>query len=144
MAQKLEEYKTSNLEKLMMEKKRIETLINNMNDAVIGLDDKRKILFMNNMALKIAGLKQEDTVGKPVQDVAVNNDLVRSLIQDLFKPKQNGTVEKPAPMKIYADNKESYFEKEIIPDKHLLFFDEIQECPEALNCLKYFQEKATN
>lgn len=35
-----------------------------------------------------------------------------------------------------------YFEKEILPEKHLLFFDEIQECPEALNSLKYFQEKA--
>ncbi len=34
------------------------------------------------------------------------------------------------------------FEKEISPGKHLLFFDEIQECPEALNCLKYFQEEA--
>lgn len=35
-----------------------------------------------------------------------------------------------------------YFEKEIVPEKHLIFFDEIQESPEALNCLKYFQEKA--
>ncbi len=35
-----------------------------------------------------------------------------------------------------------YFEKEIVPEKHMLFFDEIQESPEALNCLKYFQEKA--
>ena len=35
-----------------------------------------------------------------------------------------------------------YFEKEIIPGKHLIFFDEIQECQEALNSLKYFNEKA--
>lgn len=35
-----------------------------------------------------------------------------------------------------------HFEKEIIAGKHLIFFDEIQECPEALNCLKYFQEDA--
>lgn len=34
-----------------------------------------------------------------------------------------------------------YFDKEVIPGKHLLFFDEIQECPEALNSLKYFQEQ---
>lgn len=33
------------------------------------------------------------------------------------------------------------FEKEISPGKHLIFFDEIQECPEALNSLKYFQEQ---
>lgn len=30
----------------------------------------------------------------------------------------------------------------IIPGKTLVFFDEIQNCPEAINCLKYFCEKA--
>lgn len=30
----------------------------------------------------------------------------------------------------------------IEPEKHLIIFDEIQECPEALNSLKYFYEKA--
>lgn len=31
----------------------------------------------------------------------------------------------------------------ILPEKHLLIFDEIQECPEALNSLKYFDEEAS-
>jgi len=35
-----------------------------------------------------------------------------------------------------------YLKKEIIPGKTLLIFDEIQECPNALNSLKYFCEKA--
>ena len=30
----------------------------------------------------------------------------------------------------------------ILPEKTLLIFDEIQECPDALNSLKYFKEKA--
>jgi predicted AAA+ superfamily ATPase len=33
-------------------------------------------------------------------------------------------------------------EKSIQPGKHLIIFDEIQECPEALNALKYFYEEA--
>lgn len=33
-------------------------------------------------------------------------------------------------------------EKKIEPEKTLIIFDEIQECPEALNSLKYFKEKA--
>ncbi len=33
-------------------------------------------------------------------------------------------------------------EKKIEPEKHLIIFDEVQECPEALNSLKYFYEKA--
>ena len=32
--------------------------------------------------------------------------------------------------------------KAIIPGKTLIIFDEIQECPNALNSLKYFQEEA--
>lgn len=32
--------------------------------------------------------------------------------------------------------------KKILPGETLLIFDEIQECPEALNTLKYFKEKA--
>ena len=36
---------------------------------------------------------------------------------------------------------EIYFKKSISPGKTLIIFDEIQECPEALNSLKYFCEK---
>ncbi|MCD7736208.1 MAG: AAA family ATPase, partial [Lachnospiraceae bacterium] len=34
--------------------------------------------------------------------------------------------------------------QKILPGKTLIIFDEIQECPEALNTLKYFKEKANN
>ncbi len=111
MAEKLEEYNSSNLSKLLFEKKRIETLINNMHDPVIGLDEGMKIIFVNDQALKITGLKPENIIGKQAQDVSVTNDLVRSLIQDLvLKPAE---PEKKH-ISIFADNKESFFEKEII------------------------------
>jgi len=34
--------------------------------------------------------------------------------------------------------------KKILPKETLIIFDEIQECPAALNALKYFKEKANN
>jgi len=112
MAQKLQEYSDSNLVKLMMEKKRIETLIDNMRDPAIGLDENEKILFANEEALKISGLKASDIIGKNASDVALSNDLVRSLLQHLV----GGNVEKKQEtLKIYADNKESYFEKQVVP-----------------------------
>lgn len=117
MAEKLQEYKTSNLEKLMMEKKRIETLINNMSEPVIGLDGNNTILFMNNTAINIAGLQQQYAAGKSVHEIAERNDLIKTLIQDLPKATTGQLQTKAAPVKIYADNKESYFEKEIIPIK---------------------------
>ncbi len=114
MAQKLEEYNNSNLAKLMKEKKRIETLINNMHDPVIGLDDHQKIIFANDEALKIAGLKQEDVIGKSSQELSVHNDLIRSLLQEIIQTESSERRVEKQPLKIYADGKESYFEKEIL------------------------------
>lgn len=111
MAGKLEEYSNSRLEKILKEKKRVETLINNMHDPVIGLDEHKVILFINDEALKITGLSRNEILNKPVQDIAVTNDLIRTLIVDLINP----SVKKDeAPLKIFSDEKESYFEKEII------------------------------
>ncbi|WP_281234984.1 ATP-binding protein [Flavobacterium gelatinilyticum] len=107
MAQKLEEYHDSNVYKLLFEKKRLETLINNMNDPIIGLDNEGIVLFVNDEALKIIGLKLEDIIGKPSSALAVSNDLIRSLILKESK------IPKKQPLKIFAHGKESYFEKEI-------------------------------
>ena len=113
MAIKLQEYNNSNLAKLMMEKKRIETLINNMHDPVIGLDENLIILFANEEAIKISGLNSSDLLGKRSVDLAVKNDLIRMLIQDLMQ-EPGETKSKQAPIKIFAENKESYFEKETL------------------------------
>lgn len=108
MAQKLEEYHDSNVYKLLFEKKRLETLINNMNDPIIGLDHAGIVLFANDEALKIIGLKSEDAIGKSASELANTNDLIRSLI---LKENEN---QKKQPLKIFANAKESYFEKETI------------------------------
>ena len=108
MAEKLQEYNNSNLYKLSFEKKRLETLINKMHDPIIGLDNDSKILFVNDEALKIIGMKQEDVIGQLSTILALKNDLMKSLIiNELESPKAH-------PMKIFADGKESYFEKETV------------------------------
>lgn len=109
MAQKLEEYHDSNVYKLLFEKKRLETLINNMNDPIIGLDHAGIVLFANDEALKIIGLKSEDAIGKSASELASTNDLIRSLIL-----KETDGNSKKQPLKIFANAKESYFEKETI------------------------------
>lgn len=112
MAEKLEEYSSSRLEKILKEKKRVETLINNMHDPVIGLDENKVILFVNNEALKIIGLPRNEIINKSALDISVSNDLVRTLLVDIMKPSRE--ADKKNLLKIYTDNKESYFEKEII------------------------------
>ena len=104
MAEKLDEYEHSNLAKIKFEKSRIETIINQMKDGIIGLDDKKNILFVNAVSEKILGLKESDIIGKYSADIALRNDLMRTLLQ----------VETKKELKIYADEKESFFSTDII------------------------------
>ena len=105
MAEKLDEYEHSNIARMQFEKSRIETIINQMRDGIIGLDNKKRILFLNAVAENLLGLQQAAIAGKYATDIAINNDLMRTLLQD--------NREKGA-LKIFADNKESYFNKDVL------------------------------
>lgn len=102
MAEKLENYASSNLNKLMFEKSRAEAVINSLKDASIGIDKDNKILFANQQALNLMGITAKEMVGKQVNDVATVNDLFHYLIER----------NQSAPFKIVVDNKECYFNKE--------------------------------
>ena len=84
-----------------------------MHDPVIGLDENLKVIFANEEAIKIIGCTQTEIIGHNTQELAVTNDLIRMLIQDL-KMLESGNESKPKPIKIYANNKEGYFEKETL------------------------------
>ena len=101
MASELDKWEHSNVSKLMFEKSRIEAIINNMHDAVLGLDEKRNILFVNEVAQSLLMLKKEEIVGCYAPDIALKNDLLRSLLAD----------NQPTDLKIYTGNKENYFVK---------------------------------
>jgi signal transduction histidine kinase len=103
MAAQLDNYEHSNLSKLMFEKKRIEAIIGQMNDATIGLDDNKKILFINSIAESLLMVKANDVVGSYAPDVALRNDLLRSLLV------KDG---KDHLLKIVIDGKENFFTKE--------------------------------
>jgi len=99
MAQKLDQYESSSLSKLLFEKKRIETIINQMEDAVLGLDANGKILFINSAAEALFHLTSDAIVGKYAPDIALHNDLLRTVLQK----------DATAPLKIIADGKEHFF-----------------------------------
>ena len=113
MAEKLEEFNNSNLSKLLMEKNKIEAIINNVHDPLIGLDENLNIIFANKEAVRITGLSRSEVLGLNAKDLAVSNDLIRLLIRDLVA----GLEQKHTDLKhlrIYTDNKEGYFDQETI------------------------------
>ncbi len=108
MAEKLDEYEHSNLANILFEKKRIETIISRMTDPVIGLDEKKYVLFANEQALNLLNLIEENIIGRYAPDVAVDNDLLRRLIRQ-EENNQAGIL-----LKIVVNGKENFFSKEII------------------------------
>lgn len=104
MAERLEDFENSSLNKMMFEKRRAEAVINSLKDASIGFDKNNIILFANNQALQLLGLQAADIVGKSTEEVSKKNDLFRFLLTD----KSN------IPFKIVLDGKENYFTKEVV------------------------------
>lgn len=105
MAHKLDEYEHSSLARVLFEKRRTETIINQMNDAIVGLDENNHLLFINSVGSEMLGLDASQITGKYAPDVALKNDLLRTLLNDETSSK---------PLKIFANERESYFTKEVL------------------------------
>jgi signal transduction histidine kinase len=104
MAERLEYFENSNLNRLMFEKNRAEAVINSLKDASIGIDKDNRVLFANEQALQLLDLKADETVGKLTEDVKKRNDLFQFLLDNEGKN----------PFKIVVDGRENYYVKETI------------------------------
>ena len=104
MAERLQYFENSNLNKLIFEKSRAEAVINSLKDASIGIDKSNRVLFANQQALQLLGLKSEEVVGRSTEEVSKRNDLFKFLNE----------AEGKNPFKIVLDGKENYYVKESI------------------------------
>jgi nitrogen fixation/metabolism regulation signal transduction histidine kinase len=102
MAARLSEWENDSLEKIISEQLRIKTLIEEMPDAVIGIDEKQKILFINAAARKILSLEEKNVVGQSVQKFIGNNNLLKIIVEN--KDTEN-------PLKINRNGEVSYFKQ---------------------------------
>lgn len=105
MAQKLDEYEHMNLAEIVFEKKRIDTIIHNMRDGIIGLNEKKMVLFANPVACELLGMTEKELTGKSAADIAAISDLMRSRLPADSAGK---------PVKLVSHGKESYFSKEVL------------------------------
>lgn len=103
MAERLKDWENSNVAVVLSEKQRIETIIEEMQDAIIGLNERGEILFINTVAENILNLNEQKLVGQPVEKFTVNNDLFKTIIESGAQAK---------PFKIALNGKESYFQLE--------------------------------
>lgn len=80
MAAELERWKSSNLARIMAEKARAEAVINSLRDPSIGVDEQRRILFMNRQAAELLGVMPEELLGLDAEEAASRNDLLARVL----------------------------------------------------------------
>ncbi len=88
--ERLAKYEKLNLNKVVAEKKRIDTLIKKINEGIIGLDADFNFIFMNPFAKKMLGLGTQKVKGKSASKVALQYPLLTGLIDDLVEWQQSG------------------------------------------------------
>lgn len=114
MALKLQEFEKSNYSQILYEKKRLDSIINQLSEAILGLDDSKKIIFANKKALSLLGLSKEDIRDKYAPDIAVHNPLMQELISEvmIWAGEDHYKIEKP--LKITEGKEDKLFSKEIV------------------------------
>ena len=113
MAEKLEEYENINVSQILTEKRRTEKIVNQMNEAIIGLDNSKLILFANPPALELLGLNKQQLIGHFAYDLAKRHALFNKLMHDILRDeiKQSKTI--PA-ISIDTKGKRQYYDEDIL------------------------------
>lgn len=111
MSAKLEEFENSSYSKILFEKKRLDSIINQLNEAILGLDENKKVIFANQRMLSLLGLTEKQVSGKYAPDISVNNSLMHTLLGPVMMG--GGKYEHDdTPLKITEGKSEKLFSKE--------------------------------
>jgi signal transduction histidine kinase len=115
MAAKLQEYKENNMASLLFEKKRLDAVINQMHEAIIGLDESKHVIFVNDRMLNLLNIsKREDIIGRYAPDIAVQNELLKDLIRELMVGAETWETEKISQFKAVEEQTQKLFAKHVL------------------------------
>lgn len=103
MAARLDQWENSNVALIKSEKGRIEAIIENMQDAIIGLNERSEVLFLNLAAQQLLNISREKIIGVQATVIASTNDLLRTIMH---------SSEDNNPLRIVTNGKESFFNME--------------------------------
>jgi len=78
MTERLRQYEELNIEKILSEKKKSETIVESISDAIIVCDSESTIQLINHSAEDLLHIRESDAVGKNVRD-AIADDRLREI-----------------------------------------------------------------
>jgi signal transduction histidine kinase/HAMP domain-containing protein len=110
MAERLKLYETKHIDQLLSEQKKMESLVHNLDDGVLLIDENKNVVVANKKILDITGLKASDIISHYLPDVAAYNDLVREIYKVAIKT--NLEPDSGKPLRIIFNNEEFFYKIE--------------------------------
>jgi PAS domain S-box-containing protein len=91
MTERLRIYEELNIEKILEEKQKSETLVQNITDAIIVCDKNNRIILINDATKKLFNVKKEDIEGADFSEIILDEK-----IRNIFlNPKSNSYLQQP-------------------------------------------------
>lgn len=89
----LQDYRTSTLAQLLTERNRVTSIVNNLDEGLLLIDENRRVIVANPVASQLLALPPEQLLQRPADELAQQNDLFRELLRYLDTP----AAQRPAP-----------------------------------------------
>ncbi len=83
MASQLESYSAQNVNELITSRNRLETLVDHLDDFILGMDTERRIVFINTPMANYLGVDAQEVMGQYMPDLALTNPRVSALFQPI-------------------------------------------------------------
>ncbi|MBI2417089.1 MAG: PAS domain-containing protein [Ignavibacteriales bacterium] len=113
MAEKLKAFEAKQVDKLLFEQKRMDALVQNLEDGVILIDENRIIVLINKTMAGLIGLTTHELLGQSISGLCKNNELLREIYARSKRIIEgNAGEEDTKPLQIFAAEKEQYYKVE--------------------------------
>ncbi|AFM05009.1 signal transduction histidine kinase [Bernardetia litoralis DSM 6794] len=113
MSSQIAEFENLNLEKILIEKKRTETIIEHLQDGIIGVSAKNKIIFINQVAEVLLDMSSEEAVNVYIPNLLVNNDVLYHVMIDLMDI-EKGQLFAEKTIKVPSSDRDLFFSRQVM------------------------------
>ncbi|SNR29697.1 HAMP domain-containing sensor histidine kinase [Hymenobacter mucosus] len=105
----LQDYRTSTLAQILTERNRMASMVNNLDEGLLLVDETRRIILANPAALNLLTLPAEQLLHRSADDVAQENDLFRELLRHLDTPAARRSTEAAPVLTLAQNGEEAYY-----------------------------------
>ncbi|MBA4312753.1 MAG: hypothetical protein C0417_09000 [Chlorobiaceae bacterium] len=103
MTERLRKYEAMNIENIISEKQKSETIVESISDAIIVCDEERTIQLMNRSAEQLINISEAEAYGKKVEDVITDERLI-----EIFRSPQEASILKVPYLQFNHNNRQIF------------------------------------